>query len=274
MELFIDFNVVTLALYAIIGVVFGSFLNVVLLRFRTRSLFGNAESVCLSCSARLKALDLFPILSYLGLKGRCRKCGSAFSSRYILVEIITGALFGVAYTLYGVSLHSIVMCAFFLFLVLITFYDLEHMIVPDEFSIPFNVLAFISIFTSGNDVLLHIGGGLSASFFFFLLWFITKGRAIGFADGIIALGIGFVLGIPAVFTGIVFAFWIGSVVSVGILLFQKLLKKAPRSARARWNHYVFGSRNTESLHMKSEIPFVPFIAAGFILQLLTHVSVF
>ncbi len=298
------FSFITLAIFVVTGVAFGSFLNVVLMRFRTASLFGKGDSVCLSCGSRLKLLDLIPVFSYLGLKGQCRKCGSKFSSRYFLVEIVTACLFGAAYALYGATVQAFIMCGLFLFLVLIVFYDLEHKIIPDEFSIPFNILAFASIFVRGNDlvfslynheaydaglnsmagatfssltpashVLNHLTAGIIAASIFFFIWRITKGRGMGFADWIVALGMGFVLGMPAIFTALTLAFWIGAVISVGILLFQKLSKKMPRKYRKVFSKVILGS-NTPSLNMKSEVPFGPFLAAGFIIQLLTHANLF
>lgn len=81
-------------LYFVIGIVIGSFLNVCIYRLPLGKSVISPPSACGSCGHRLGALDMIPVLSYFWLRGRCRYCNAAYSARYMLVELLTGILFG------------------------------------------------------------------------------------------------------------------------------------------------------------------------------------
>jgi leader peptidase (prepilin peptidase)/N-methyltransferase len=182
--------------------------------------------------------------------------------------LLTAVLFVGSYYLFWFTVEALLFALLFVFLILITFYDLKHMIVPDEFSIPWNVLAFLSIFVSGNtfsfdvsNALNHIGAGVALFCFFTFLWWITRGKGMGFADGIIALGIGFILGFPLSITALLLSFWIGAGIFLALMAYQKVGTK-----------YLVGER--ARLTMKSEVPFGPYLALGFLIALFTNVSFF
>ena len=105
------------------GVVIGSFLNVYIYRFHTgKSLAGHSH--CLSCGRTLKWYELFPLISYLALRFRCRTCGCRIPARYFLVEALTGILFALTVTL-TTNLSEVLLWWYILsVLVVITVYDL------------------------------------------------------------------------------------------------------------------------------------------------------
>lgn len=122
------------------GLVIGSFLNVVIYRFHTgRSL--NDRSHCLSCGRTLNWYELFPVFSYLFLRGRCRSCRSFIPYRYALVEALTAGLFLLAY-LKTLDLFLLLgLLVFLSLLVIVAVYDMYHQIIPDELSASLAVVA-------------------------------------------------------------------------------------------------------------------------------------
>ncbi len=121
-----------MVLIFLIGAAVGSFLNVVIFRFPLGESLVAPRSRCLSCGAVLTPVDLFPVLSYLLLRGRCRHCGRAFSPRYMLIELAIGCL-GVACVVFiGPNAYAASVFLMSCLLVAIMFIDLDWMIIPDE----------------------------------------------------------------------------------------------------------------------------------------------
>ncbi|NLO08185.1 MAG: prepilin peptidase [candidate division WS1 bacterium] len=123
------------ALFAVIflmGAAIGSFLNVVIFRLPRRESLVYPRSRCLSCGEELGVIDLVPVLSYLGLRGRCRHCRRSYSPRYMLVEAFTGLAAVGALQLFGPTLKAPLLFIVFCCLVVVFFIDLDHYIIPDE----------------------------------------------------------------------------------------------------------------------------------------------
>ena len=251
-------NLVTLA--ALFGLIVGSFLNVVVYRFNTgKSL--NGRSHCLSCGHTLSWLTLFPVVSYLALRGRCAYCSARISPRYMLVEVLTASLFGMVAYLVHEPLSLVLLLAFMAFCVLVLVYDLLHTIIPDTFVVGMSLIAFA---LSGVDywytddvyaLLLRALGAATGFLFFASLWMLSQGRWIGLGDAKLAIPLGLVASFPAMISVIVLSFWIGALVSIVLIVLQHLLK--------RGQHRLPFLRT--SLTIKSEVPFAPFLIAGFLL---------
>ncbi|MGI5816664.1 MAG: prepilin peptidase [Armatimonadota bacterium] len=120
-----------LGIVFLIGAAIGSFLNVVIFRLPRGESLVYPRSRCLSCGADLGIADLVPVLSYLGLLGRCRHCKRLYSPRYMLVELFTGVAAVGALYFFGLTIHAplafIAVCS----LVVVFFIDLDHYIIPD-----------------------------------------------------------------------------------------------------------------------------------------------
>ncbi|MEK7514693.1 MAG: prepilin peptidase [Patescibacteria group bacterium] len=233
----------------ILGSIVGSFLNVVILRYGG-SLSGRSH--CPHCKRMLTTRDLVPIFSFLFLKGNCRTCKKKISTQYPLVEVLTGFVFTLIVFHFGFSfevfsrilIHSIIWSI----LIVITVYDLRHLIIPDELAFLFALLSLIDVWLSGTSLLPHIFAGLVFFIPFWALWFFSKGRWMGLGDGKLAIGIGFLLGLNSGISALVLAVWIGAAVSLLTMFLQKYASKLlPTSA---------------SLTMKSEIPLGPFLILG------------
>ena len=157
----------------ILGLVTGSFLNVCIVRMPEEKSIVTPRSHCVHCRKTIPWYDNIPIFSYLGLKGRCRFCGKKISPRYVLVELLTGIIFVELYRNFGWNTILVAYCAMTAGLIVATFVDLEHRIIPDEISIGGMVLGLIlsmfipslhdtnSFFASAGRSLLGIlvGGG-------------------------------------------------------------------------------------------------------------------
>jgi leader peptidase (prepilin peptidase)/N-methyltransferase len=116
----------------LLGCAVGSFLNVCIYRLpRGRSVVA-PPSHCPQCGARLHAIDLIPLVSFLALGRKCRFCGGAISWRYFAVELITGAVFLAAWFACGESLEVLPCWIFAAVVVAVVFTDLDHMIIPDS----------------------------------------------------------------------------------------------------------------------------------------------
>ncbi len=246
------------AVVLLFGLVIGSFLNVVIYRFHTgRSL--NDRSHCLSCGQTLQWYELFPVLSYLGLRGRCRTCRSFIPYRYALVEIMTAGAFGLAYLKIsdlGLLIGALV---FLSILVVVVVYDLYHQIVPDELSAALAAVAVALVsyqaWLSGDWTVLYLSlaSGLGVCFLFASLWWFSAGRAFGLGDAKLVFSLSVMAGGAGTFSLVVLAFWIGAIVSLLLIALQALVQKSG-------SRRLFGRVN-----MKSEVPFAPFLIAAFVL---------
>lgn len=115
----------------ILGLVIGSFLNVCIYRIPEGKSIASPPSHCMGCGARLKPLDLVPVLSYIFLKGRCRYCGVKISSRYPLVELLTAVVFTVLFYKYKLTVDFAASAFLMSVLITVFFIDIDHRIIPD-----------------------------------------------------------------------------------------------------------------------------------------------
>ena len=241
------------------GAIVGSFLNVVSLRFNTGIGIGG-RSKCMSCGKTISWLDLFPILSFLALRGKCRNCKSKISWQYPLVEFIAGGIFVLIFFVfppvsYVASLATIMQMIIGCLLLVITIYDIKHKIIPDQFVYTFCFFALASLFLGGSSwwhipTVSQLVAGPIVALPFVLLWLVSKGTWMGLGDGKLALGIGWLLGLNGGVNALILAFWIGAFVSV-IWLFYTYKRFKPRT----------------------EIPFGPYLILGLYLVLIFKITV-
>jgi leader peptidase (prepilin peptidase) / N-methyltransferase len=155
-------------LFAVVslGLVIGSFLNVVIARVPHRRSLWRPGSACPGCGAAIAWHDNVPLLSFAALRARCRACGIAIPWRYPLVEATTALLFMLAYAVYGATAEAVVAAVFLATLLAITVIDLEHQIIPDVISLPGIVAGFVANLATAHvswpESLLGIviGGGI------------------------------------------------------------------------------------------------------------------
>ncbi|ADG74726.1 peptidase A24A domain protein [Cellulomonas flavigena DSM 20109] len=137
-----DHLAVVLALVAgVLGLVVGSFLNVVVWRVPRGESVVSPPSACPRCGHRVRARDNVPVLSWLALRGRCRDCGEPISRRYPLVELVTGVLFAVTAGVVGWSWSLPAVLYLVAISVALTLIDLDVKRLPDRIVLPAYVVA-------------------------------------------------------------------------------------------------------------------------------------
>lgn len=264
--------------FAVLGMIVGSFLNVLIARHGTGKTLGGRSS-CDACGRQLGAWHLIPVVSWMVLGGRCAYCRARLSVQYPLVELLTGVLFvGVALAPIPLGAQILATLAAAL-LVAIAVYDYHHTIIPDAWVLAFNGVALMFGFWAMlpqtiENWMLFLASGLFAALPIFTLWLVSRGAWMGLGDAKLALGIGWLLGpywgVAAIFGGFV----IGAVVSVFILLplpyYMSFVKRFSQPQPFVWRT-LFG-KAAAGFTMRSEVPFGPFlICSCFLAWLLEYV---
>jgi leader peptidase (prepilin peptidase)/N-methyltransferase len=228
----------------IIGILIGSFLNVCIYRIPNNQSVSYPPSSCSNCNTRIKYYDLIPIVSYVLLKGRCRSCGEKISLRYPSIEGLNGILYFLLYNTYGFSLSTLFFMPIVSILIVVTFIDYDHMIIPYRLNIMLGILGIINILLGMYPVTAKsslIGAVLGFGFFFLIA--IVTGGQMGGGDIFLMGVLGLILGLGEILMVTVLSFITGAVISV-ILLLTKIKGR------------------------KDPIPFGPFIALSAVLVIL------
>ena len=237
-------------LTAVLGLCVGSFLNVVIYRVPLGMSLSKPSSHCPRCGYSLSPFDNVPVLSYLFLGGKCRKCKARISPRYVLVEICNALLWLLcAFLFFEKSIvYSIVCMVSLSTLICIFFIDLEHMLIFNRFTLLIFLSGLFSIFFDPSAKALdHVIGALAAgalflAIYYLAIWVLEK-EGLGFGDVKLSFAAGLLLG----WQKMLFALLIASVTASVLLLI--LRKKRGDDA-------------------DKEYPFGPFLAAGFAIALL------
>jgi len=216
---------VVVALSAILGLLIGSFLNVVIWRVPRKESVVRPPSHCPQCETPIRPVDNVPLLSWLLLRGKCRHCGNPIPVRYPLVEAGCGVLFAAVAARFGWSWALPAYLVLTAALLAISIIDLEHFIVPDRITAPLTVSALallgLAAAADGNGWRFGrslLGGG--AFFAFLLLLNLLYPRGMGMGDVKLSFSLGLYLGWLGwgqVFLGGFLAFLLGAVVGVGLI---------------------------------------------------------
>lgn len=197
-----------------IGASLGSFANVLILRLDKKEGILAGRSECPDCHHFLNWKDLFPIFSYILLRGKCRYCGDRISVQYPAVEFIFGFIFMTYFIVNGFSIgvyeiYSLI--AIFIMLVLL-FFDYFFYILPDKLTFSGIGLALVHIGIFRTDQLWsHLLSGFGLAVLFAIIYLASCGKWMGFGDVKLALFIGLILGYPMGLLSIMFAIWAGAI---------------------------------------------------------------
>lgn len=239
-------------LFFILGLFFGSFLNVVIYRLPQKKSFLGGRSKCLKCKKEIKWYDLIPVFSYALLSGKCRYCKISLSLQYPVVELLTGILFAATFYflfLLHESFDFVFITSLLFYLLIISslitifFIDLKHGIIPDKILLFALFVSAVYLLINPQLIPPHLLGGLLGFSLLFVLFIGTKGKGMGFGDVKMAFILGVFLGPLKVVLGLYLAFLTGGIVSIILILWGK--KK------------FFGDT----------IPFGPFLVIGALLSL-------
>ena len=207
------------------GIIFGSFLNVCILRLPQNESIISGPSHCMSCKKRIKPYDLVPIFSWLVLKGKCRNCGQKISARYPLIEALNGALWVLSYITFGLTIKFLVVAFLFSSLIIIAFMDWDTQEINTGVIVFIGLLAIPSyIFTNDADLFQRLIGSIIISIPFFIIGYLTGG--IGFGDVLLMAAAGLLLGFPNVIVATFLGILIASVVGITIKAITKNSKFA------------------------------------------------
>jgi len=214
-----------LAILALLGLAVGSFLNVCIHRLPRDQSLNSPPSRCPSCEYRLRWFDNIPVLSYVLLGGRCRKCRAPISIRYPVVELITMALFIIHGVVFGWSALLVPRLVFACAMVVLFAIDLEHQLLPNVITLPGIVVGVIAsaVLPPGIvDALIGvlIGGGV--------LWLIGEAyfrysgqEGMGGGDVKMLAMIGAFLGWKLVLVTLVLSSIAGSLIGLAVIAFRK-----------------------------------------------------
>lgn len=220
-----------------LGLIIGSFLNVVIYRLPADKSIVSPPSHCPNCKQRLRVIDLIPVISYLLNKGRCRYCGEKISIQYPLVELLTAILFLAAYLKFGFSGYLIIILLLLSALIVVSIIDLKYKIIPNQITYAGIFLSLIFAFVFDYITLFNAFLGIAIpSLVLFLIIFLSKG-GMGVGDLKLAAMLGGFLGYKYVLAGIFLGSLIGSIIGIYFIISKK------------WNG-------------KTMIPFGPLIALG------------
>lgn len=227
-----------------VGLCIGSFLNVVIVRWPEGRSIVSPPSACPRCGAAIAWHDNVPVVSFLILRGRCRRCRAPISWRYPAIEALTGGLFVLVYAVRGLGPDLVPALAFTAALVTITVIDFDHHLIPDVISLPGVVVGVAASLLTGRPTWIESTlGVLAGAGPFLLIVLATAGRGMGVGD--IKLGamlgafLGWKVALVALFLGVLTG---GSLAVVLLALGRKGRKDA--------------------------VPFGPFLALGGLLGLL------
>ncbi len=257
------------------GSALGSFISVIANRYNTGLPFLKGRSICFSCSTQLQNKDLFPIFSFLFLKGRCRYCGSKIPKETFITEISMGVLtvlaalksgflgsgFSIILNTFPI-IHFLILTFIFGTILLISVYDIKHFIIPDSFLIFLFIFSFLYIILNTYPIIQSLLSGLILAAPFFLIFLISKGTWFGLGDVKYIAVFGFFLGFSVGLSAVVLSFWIGAVVSLSLLALKKLTP------------YIHLPLLRNNLTIKSEVPFGPFLSLGIVISFLLSLDLF
>jgi leader peptidase (prepilin peptidase)/N-methyltransferase len=236
---------------ALLGLLVGSFLNVVIVRVPEKRSVVTPRSHCPRCSAQLRDRDNIPVVSWLLLRGRCHSCAEAIPIRYPLVELATGALFAAMALRFGAAWALPGYLVFVAALLAVSAIDLERFLIPNRVVYPsllasLVLLGLAALLDHDGDALVRgLIGAVAASGGLFALALLYP-RGMGMGDVKLALLLGLYLGwlsLGHVLLGLFLGFLLGSIAGIGLLV---------TGVRGRKDH----------------LPFAPFLAAGAVLAVL------
>jgi leader peptidase (prepilin peptidase)/N-methyltransferase len=249
-----------LFIFFILGLIVGSFINVVVYRLNVAESFVVGRSKCPHCKKQIEWYDNIPLLSFILLKLRCRNCREKISYQYPLVEFFTGVIFamiGAKYLIVG-DMSTWTPVIYYLgaasALIAIFVYDFLYMEIPGivlwpavGWAVAFNLLLDWNNAGFGNNVWSSLTfSGVLAAFtafiFFFLLVAVSKEKWMGMGDAYLVILLGLISGWPQILLALMLAFSIGAITGISLIILKK--KK-----------------------MESQVPFAPFLVLGTLISL-------
>ena len=230
--------------------ILGSFANVCIYRLPLNKQIVTGRSFCPKCKKKINWYDNIPLISFILLEGKCRKCKKEISIKYLLVELISGISFVFIFLDYNNYLEIVFLQVLVIIFLIIFFIDLKHFIIPDSLNFSLIILAisknFISNFESNftYDLNQSIVGGILGYFVIWIIIFLYKKiknlDAMGLGDAKLMAGIGLLFG----WKSIPFVLFVSAIIGL-ISVIPSLINKTK--------------------NLRTEIPFGPYIIVSTII---------
>lgn len=238
----------------ILGLVLGSFANLCIYRIPNTISIVFPRSYCESCKRSIKPYDLLPIASYLLLKGRCRFCKAHIDKRNIRVEIMTLIMSLIIYAKYSIGFKYFILLTITLILIIITFIDIEHLIIPDSLVITILFLSTVRIiykevFISSEKYIYFKEAlvGLIFGMGIYVIIYIFSNKSVGHGDIKLFSALSTIMGLKNSVNSFILSYIIGAFASIVLII-----------------------KYDKSLNYK--VPFAPFIALSFIIVEILELS--
>ena len=234
------------------GALWGSFANVCIYRLPLDRGIVSGRSHCMKCKSQIAWYDNIPILSYILIKGKCRKCKKKISIQYLIVEIISSIIFFIIYFFYGITITTLLLIILALTFIIIFFIDLKHFIIPNSLTFSMMILGFVKSFDPKlsslfpNYINSLIGGIIGYGIIWLIIFFyklLRDKEGMGLGDAKLLAVVGFWFG----WIALPFVIFSSSIVAL-ISVLPSLLNKSKK--------------------LSSEIPFGPYIIIGCILYVI------
>lgn len=211
--------------YFLFGLCIGSFLNVCIYRIPLKQDIVKLPSHCMNCGRKLKWYELIPVFSFLIQGGKCRGCKSKLSVQYPVIELLNGLLYVLIFSLFGMTAQTALYCALASVLIVISVIDFRTYEIPLGCNIFILILGIVQVFIDLPHMSQYVIGFFAVSLVLFLIWLLSKGRAIGGGDIKLLAASGLLLG----WQNIIMAFLLGCVLGAVIHLTRMKLKGADRT---------------------------------------------
>jgi leader peptidase (prepilin peptidase)/N-methyltransferase len=238
----------------VLGILIGSFLNVLIHRVPIGESIVTPPSACPACHTPIRPRDNIPVVSWLVLRGRCRHCGAPISARYPFVEAFTGVLFAVVGARFGFHIIVPAVLVFTAASIALAAIDLEHRRLPDRIVFPTLALEAALLVLAGvvddrprSIVMAAVGAAIAAGFLF-VVWFAVP-KALGFGDVKYGLVFGALLGwfgLGHVAVGLFLGYLCGSVIGIGLMITKRrarglIMPFGPSLAVGAWVAALWGT---------------------------------
>ncbi|MBD3232604.1 MAG: prepilin peptidase [candidate division Zixibacteria bacterium] len=237
-------------IFFIFGAFLGSFFNVIIHRIPNGKSIIHPASSCPHCHQPIKPYDNIPILSYLILRGKCRHCDAKISWRYPFVELLSGFLFVWCYYYVGLNLQLIPAIMLISMMLVITFIDIDKLIIPDKITFPGMLLGLSFSFlpgglSIGESVIGLVVGGVILYLIALFGSMAFKKDAMGGGDIKLAAVIGAFLGWQGVLITLILSSLVGSLIGI----------------------FIIALSSNDNQQKSHTIPYGPFLALGSIIAL-------
>lgn len=203
------------------GIVIGSFLNVCIYRIPKKESIVTVGSHCMTCNHRLAWYDLFPLFSYLALKGKCRYCGAKLAKQYPIVEFTNGVLYIIIFAVHGFNIESVLYCCLASSLLVLSVIDYRTLEIPLKINVVILCIGILHLVVDYEKFIHYVIGFFSVSLFLLFCLILTRGRGIGGGDIKLMAVAGLCLGWQNIVLALVIGCVVGSLIQCVIIAVTK-----------------------------------------------------